>query len=218
MTIVHPRRGALGVLRPESPMSFGLPVLLMRLSWQRLRRDRWDWIFITTVTRSLTGTFPQIPLDLEQREGRIHPYKGHAIRKNLADKFSSEALQSTGADAWEEIFAAGLAGREPGQNQLVPFWLFPGNAKIERHVPRLPFSREVERLDQLRQALAIYRMVFGQSRQEDLITYLLVEVPEKEREELVRELQIDLSPPSKKSGTGRHIELNGESPSLSGIK
>ena len=161
---------------------------------------------------------PSNPVDLEQREGRIHRYKGHAIRKNLADKFSSEALQSPGADAWEQIFAAGLAGREPGQNQLVPFWLFPGNAKIERHVPRLPFSREVERLDQLRRALAIYRMVFGQSRQEDLITYLLVEVPEKEREELVRELQIDLSPPSKKSGTGRHIELNGESPSLSGIK
>jgi len=71
----------------------------------------------------------------------------------------------------------------------------PGNAKIERHVPRLPFSREIERLDKLRHALAIYRMVFGQSRQEDLIAYLLAEVPEAEREELVKDLQIDLSPP-----------------------
>jgi len=137
---------------------------------------------------------PANPVDLEQREGRIHRYKGHAIRKNLADRFSSEALKSPGADAWEQIFETGLASRAPGQNHLVPFWLFPGDAKIERHVPRLPFSREVERLDQLRRALAIYRMVFGQSRQEDLITYLLGEVPEDEREKLVEELQINLSP------------------------
>ena len=27
---------------------------------------------------------PANPVDLEQREGRVHRYKGHAIRKNLA--------------------------------------------------------------------------------------------------------------------------------------
>jgi hypothetical protein len=43
-------------------------------------------------------------------------------------------------------------------------------------------------------ALAIYRMVFGQSRQEDLINYLLAQIPEDERNEIVTELQIDLSP------------------------
>ena len=46
----------------------------------------------------------------------------------------------------------------------------------------------------LRRALAIYRMVFGQSRQEDLITYLLAQIPEGERDAIVTELQIDLSP------------------------
>ncbi len=76
----------------------------------------------------------------------------------------------------------------------MPYWLFPGDAKIERHVPALPFSREVERLYGLRRALAIYRMVFGQSRQEDLITYLLAQIPEDKRDEIVAELQIDLSP------------------------
>ena len=80
------------------------------------------------------------------------------------------------------------------ENDLVPYWLFPGEAKIERHVPALPFSREVERLYGLRRALAIYRMVFGQSRQEDLITYLLAQIPEAKRDEIVAELQIDLSP------------------------
>ena len=54
-----------------------------------------------------------------------------------------------------------------------PYWLFPGSAKIERHVPVLPFSRDVDRFNELRRALTIYRMVFGQSRQEDLMTYLL---------------------------------------------
>ena len=76
----------------------------------------------------------------------------------------------------------------------MPYWLFPGDAKIERHVPSLPFSREVERLYGLRRALAIYRMVFGQSRQEDLIAYLLAQIPEDERDGIVAELQIDLSP------------------------
>ncbi|MDR3735469.1 MAG: hypothetical protein P4L10_08035 [Acidobacteriaceae bacterium] len=37
-------------------------------------------------------------------------------------------------------------------------------------------------------------MVFGQSRQEDLITYLLAEIPEDQRDAIVAELQINLSP------------------------
>jgi len=37
-------------------------------------------------------------------------------------------------------------------------------------------------------------MVFGQSRQEDLIAYLLSQIPEDKRDEVMAELQIDLSP------------------------
>ena len=137
---------------------------------------------------------PSNPVDLEQREGRIHRYKGHAVRKNVAVAFAAEALCHGEADAWESIFELGRAGRAEQENDLVPYWLYPGDAKIERHVPALPFSREVERLYGLRRALAIYRMVFGQSRQEDLITYLLAQIPEDERDGIVAELQIDLSP------------------------
>jgi hypothetical protein len=137
---------------------------------------------------------PSNPVDLEQREGRIHRYKGHAVRKNVAAAFEAEALRHGDSDAWETAFELGRTRRSVGENDLVPYWLFPGDAKIERHVPALPFSREVERLYGLRRALAIYRMVFGQSRQEDLITYLLVQIPEDEREGVVAELQIDLSP------------------------
>lgn len=137
---------------------------------------------------------PSNPVDLEQREGRIHRYKGHAVRKNVAAAFAAEALRHGDPDAWETAFELGRARRSVLENDLVPYWLFPGDAKIERHVPALPFSREVEHLYGLRRALAIYRMVFGQSRQEDLITYLLAQIPEDERDGIVADLQIDLSP------------------------
>ena len=53
----------------------------------------------------------------------------------------------------------------------------------------------------LRRTLAVYRMVFGQSRQEDLVSYLLTHVPEKEIAGIVEQLRIDLTPP-KPSATG----------------
>jgi Helicase conserved C-terminal domain len=144
---------------------------------------------------------PSNPVDLEQREGRIHRYKGHAVRKNVAAAFATEALRHSDSDAWETAFELGRTGRAVQENDLVPYWLFPGDAKIERHVPALPFSREVERLYELRRALAIYRMVFGQSRQEDLIAYLLAEIPEDKRTEIVAKLQVDLSPANMKLKT-----------------
>jgi len=137
---------------------------------------------------------PSNPVDLEQREGRVHRYKGHAVRKNLAAEYALEALRQMDPDAWEAVFKIGRANRSSDENDLVPYWLFPGKAKIERHVPMLPFSREVEHLHKLRHSLAIYRMVFGQSRQEDLISYLLTEIPESERENMVKGLQVDLTP------------------------
>jgi hypothetical protein len=139
---------------------------------------------------------PSNPVDLEQREGRIHRYKGHAVRKNAAAAFAAEALRHGDSDVWESVFELGRTGRSVQENDLVPYWLFPGDAKIERHVPALPFSREVERLHELLRALAIYRTVFGQSRQEDWITYLLAQIPQDKRDEIVAELQIDLSPPN----------------------
>jgi hypothetical protein len=122
------------------------------------------------------------------------------VRKNVAAAFAADALRVGDSDAWETAFELGRRRRSAQENDLVPYWLFPGDAKIERHVPALPFSREVERLYGLRRALAIYRMVFGQSRQEDLITYLLAQIPEDERDGVVAELQIDLSPANRNPG------------------
>ena len=139
---------------------------------------------------------PSNPVDLEQREGRIHRFKGHAVRKNLAAAYRRDALRPECSDPWETLFDIGRSQRPPSTNDLVPFWLFPGEAKIERHVPVLPFSRDTERYQGLRRALVIYRMVFGQSRQEDLIAFLMARLPESDCARIVRELRVNLTPPS----------------------
>ncbi|HQX50773.1 MAG TPA: DEAD/DEAH box helicase [Planctomycetaceae bacterium] len=41
---------------------------------------------------------PSNPVDLEQREGRVHRYKGHALRKNIASAFSDSAISSCQPD------------------------------------------------------------------------------------------------------------------------
>ena len=48
-----------------------------------------------------------------------------------------------------------------------------------------------ERLLALRRSLAVYWMVFGQSRQEDLFAYLLNHLPVAEAEQVMRNLQIN---------------------------
>lgn len=138
---------------------------------------------------------PANPVDLEQREGRIHRYKGHAIRKNVAAAFGTQALQSEYEDPWQTAFELARRSRPSHESDLVPYWLFSGPAQIERHVPMLPLSREVGRLHDLRKSLTLYRMVFGQSRQEDLIAFLLKQVPETQQVALAAELRMDLSPP-----------------------
>jgi hypothetical protein len=138
---------------------------------------------------------PSNPVDLEQREGRVHRYKGHAIRKNVAARYSD--LQLNGQrDIWRSMFDQAIADRSDNDNDLVPFWLFPieGGAVIERHVPYLPLSRDQDRLLNLKKSLALYRMVFGQSRQEDMIKYLLNTVSEDKIDEVLDKIVIDLSP------------------------
>ena len=61
-------------------------------------------------------------------------------------------------------------------NDLEPFWIFENeegkNYAIERHIPYYPMSRESSHLDQLKKSLAVYRMAFGQARQEDLVDFI----------------------------------------------
>ena len=147
---------------------------------------------------------PPNPVDLEQREGRVHRYHGHAIRKNIAQKVGARAIDEARAalaraehiTPWDLAYR--LADDEfADEGGLVPHWVFAeGDARIQRRSPVLPLSRDVDREVALRRSLAVYRMVFGQPRQDDLLEFILREVPDDRRDDLAAALTIDLSPPS----------------------
>ena len=129
---------------------------------------------------------PSNPVDLEQREGRVHRYKGHAVRKNVAAEYGNHALCGETGDPWVRIFAAAEADRPVGDALLDPYWVKTGPAHIERYVPAMPLSTESRRFTALLRTVGAYRFVLGQPRQEELISYLGAHA---------QDLKIDLSPP-----------------------
>lgn len=145
---------------------------------------------------------PANPVDLEQREGRVHRYKGHAVRKNVAARFGLNELAEGAKDPWQALFDLAANDRLPGTNDIVPYWVYaiPEGAQIERQVPFLPLSRDDRRLADLKRSLAVYRMVFGQPRQEDLLAYLLRRFPIEQIQGRLDDARIDLSPPKLEIG------------------
>lgn len=139
---------------------------------------------------------PSNPVDLEQREGRVHRYKGHALRKNIASLYSSVTGNGE-SDPWAAMFSSARMDRPETENDLYPFWIAPdGEAKIERHVPALPHSREIIKKANLSRSLVLYRMVFGQNRQDDLVEYLASHLPPENIDDVVEMCRIDLAPKS----------------------
>ena len=139
---------------------------------------------------------PANPVDFEQREGRVHRYKGHAVRRNVANAHRREALAARTRDPWAILFEA--AARSPqarGKHDIVPYWIYEGAHHIERYVPVLPMSREIDQLERLKKSLAVYRMVFGQPRQEDLAAWLEKRSEDENFAKYRDLLRIDLSPP-----------------------
>lgn len=142
---------------------------------------------------------PPNPVDLEQREGRIFRYKGHAIRKNIANQYKTKVLSNNfHGNVWENLFKITLKERESRANDLIPFWIFnQGTAKIQRHIPAMPMSREKNQKIALSRSLAVYRLVFGQPRQEDLINFINSQVGgdiESIKIDKILNCRIDLAP------------------------
>ncbi len=139
---------------------------------------------------------PSNPVDLEQREGRVHRYKGHAVRRNVAARYGSGRAIAGAVDPWSAMFQQAHRGRDAGTSDIWPYWVCTSEngAVIERHVPMLPLSREPGQLASLLRSLAAYRMVFGQARQEDLLRYLMfMGVADS-----AADLNMDLSPPPRR--------------------
>jgi hypothetical protein len=140
---------------------------------------------------------PSNPADLEQREGRIHRFKGHAIRKNVAQRHGSGALRSDAVDVWSEMFSRARSDASADDRGLVPYWLYPieDGAWIERRVPLYPLSRDQIRFRALQRSLGVYRMVFGQPRQDELLACMMDQLESSKLEEWSKVLRMDMAPP-----------------------
>ena len=138
---------------------------------------------------------PSNPVDLEQREGRIHRFKGHAIRLNLADRQANivRGCGTAPSDPWKMMFDAARAQTDVSTD-LVPYWIYEGHVTVERRVPMLPFSREIKRLEWLKRSLTVYRLAFGQPRQDDLLDYLQTQFETTMTPDDIVDLQICLEP------------------------
>ena len=112
---------------------------------------------------------PSNPVDFEQREGRVHRFMGHAVRKNVAARHWDDVLSSPGG-AWEAAFSAAHSSSESKQlGQFAPWWVYEGDARIHRRIASFTLSRDHERYERLLDALTLYRLTLGQPRQEDMI-------------------------------------------------
>ncbi|MBO0981966.1 helicase-related protein [Microbacterium sp. SD291] len=112
---------------------------------------------------------PSNPVDFEQREGRVHRYMGHAVRKNVAAQHWDDVL-SSGEAAWDAAFSAALsASASSGLGQFAPWWVYDGDARIHRRIATFTLSRDHDRYERLLDALTLYRLTLGQPRQEDML-------------------------------------------------
>ena len=148
---------------------------------------------------------PSNPVDLEQREGRVQRYKGHAVRKNIAEHYGLAGLRTwdEDSDPWEHLFNKAKEDRPKNSSDLVPFWVYEeGTARVERRVPLIPFSKEVGQLERLKRSLALYRLVFGQPRQEDLLAHISEHVKLADAEKTTTSWRISLQPPDRTEPSG----------------
>jgi uncharacterized membrane protein YkvA (DUF1232 family) len=133
---------------------------------------------------------PSNPVDLEQREGRINRRACLAVRSSIAKDWTlHEALARLAMPAgnpWQWVFRAadeqGASMRH--KHGLYPYWIYEGSndAKVplRRHLVFFRGSSDEARYRLLKEQLSLYRLVFGQPRQADLLETLMKQVQEAE--------------------------------------
>jgi hypothetical protein len=121
---------------------------------------------------------PRNPVDMEQREGRVHRYKGLAVRRNVVASFGLAGLSAAGwngnGDPWQLLFEL-AKGPNGEHSDLATFWVFEADenpTKVVRTVLLPQLSREADTYSDLKKSLALYRLAFGQPRQEELVEWL----------------------------------------------
>ena len=143
----------------------------------------------------LHWNLPANPVDFEQREGRINRFKNLAIRQNLAVKYRDKLQSADSATVWNQLYQLAIEIEKGNKSDLVPYWhVEPQNIFIERQVPTIPYSKEVKKLKNLLNTIAVYRIALGQPRQEELVNHLIENYSEDEIKKVQSELLINLSP------------------------
>jgi hypothetical protein len=123
---------------------------------------------------------PSNPVDLEQREGRINRRDSLAVRQSIAKDWSidklADALRAPNGNPWITVFERLEADHSSQRYKhgLYPHWIYechdPAHTVgIERHVAFFEASHDSYRYERLKTALALYRLVFGQANQGDLL-------------------------------------------------
>ena len=140
----HGKAGSEGLSQDMVRAAFNSPFRPFVLTSTSIGQEGLD--FHTWCHRIVHWNLPGNPVDLEQREGRVHRYKGHAVRRNVAASFGEKVLacRRPGKDPWALMFRmAHQRAREEGRPDLVPYWISDGDCRVERRVPLLPYTSEV---------------------------------------------------------------------------
>lgn len=141
--------------------------------------------------RIIHWNLPNNPIDFEQREGRINRFQGKVIRQRVADKYVS--MINGEEKPWDKLFKLARKDKELAKFpcDIVPDWHFDSDGvSIERIVPLYQFSMDISRYSEMLKILGLYRLTFGQPRQEELAEALESALTPDETEKLL----IDLCP------------------------
>lgn len=141
--------------------------------------------------RIIHWNLPNNPIDFEQREGRINRFRGKVIRQRVADKYVS--MINDEEKPWDKLFELASKDKELAKFpcDIVPDWHFDSDGvSIERIVPLYQFSQDIQRYSEMLKILGLYRLTFGQPRQEELAEALDSALTPDETEKLL----IDLCP------------------------
>ena len=142
---------------------------------------------------------PASPVDFEQREGRVHRFAGHAVRRNIAGAHGAPAINSmeSGGSVWDALWTL-ARDRRDAHGDLSPEWLYVGDHSIERHLFPITLSTDEPKLERLERSRALYRLAFGQPRQEDMLRLLDRHVADDDERSL-DDFRIDLRPDGMRS-------------------
>ncbi len=165
---------------------------------------------------------PSNPVDLEQREGRLNRYNCYSIREMISRDYplagtdgynrlktdpgpsQNEGVESRGLP-WQWIFdsiEAQAMSDQSFKQGLYPHWIYvPRVGKLEilrRHLLFYSNSKDSLKYKRLKRDLALYRLVFGQPRQEDIVRKIRERLGDDVDEKLLHEYlpiyMINLSP------------------------